>query len=654
MIGLYLLAQSPPSPSSAARGVTEAMRYVIEYAISSKHTDELEAEWERKVAQARYDLAALDSGASVLVDRKEMEELRGQRDTFDGDRDVLMEAREKAEQERDAARSAFAEAERERDANALALTEAEKELERAKAALAAAEKERDELRTPARINVDRIEQLAKEIPRIRLSIESPPYVQSEQDRHVWRETLHEFSRAASRAGVLVIVTTEKGEDVALGSAPAASVDVEKLAADCARKAESAGYIEDDEDLAGLISEFAAIIRAHTNKDAGHEQEATSVSPIDSAATEAVAKAGDHASGIPAPRGAIAPSSSERNAALEEKYVAALAELPPWKCGRIDLNTYLPEPATVGRVTSDIVRYIYFEDGQEVIVLGQRADEIAYAASKYRSLLAQRPEISGEGVRPCVSWFASIMERELKKNDHKPGWQRDTMKDLFARLVDESTELRDEIGRPTFPTVEDGSARIIKEAADVANFAMMIADNIKRLTTRAHTHEAKTGAGGLKATRLEIADDVVRDTVRAHSPQEHAGAVEGHSLTGKAHTEPEQSARRGPRKDESPGRNDEQAGVESRPAFPTPRGPDGNAAAMSDEEIGIEVDRMVRTSMWIEKRSLGQAVRALLAPAPVKVPKENVDKLAKEIKACVETPLGWPVFADMIRRAMERG
>jgi hypothetical protein len=74
--------------------------------------------------------------------------------------------------------------------------------------------------------------------------------------------------------------------------------------------------------------------------------------------------------------------------MEQRYAAALAKLPPWRCGRLDLNTYLPEPATVGRVTSDVVRYVYFEDGQEVVVLGQRADEIAYAASKYRELLAE--------------------------------------------------------------------------------------------------------------------------------------------------------------------------------------------------------------------------------------------------------------------------
>ncbi len=73
--------------------------------------------------------------------------------------------------------------------------------------------------------------------------------------------------------------------------------------------------------------------------------------------------------------------------IDARYEAALDKLPTWKCGRLDMNTYLPKPAQVGRVESDIVRYIYFEDDAEVVVLGQRADEMAYAAAHYRRLKA---------------------------------------------------------------------------------------------------------------------------------------------------------------------------------------------------------------------------------------------------------------------------
>lgn len=79
-----------------------------------------------------------------------------------------------------------------------------------------------------------------------------------------------------------------------------------------------------------------------------------------------------------------PSDAGR---LEPKYVEALEKLPRFKCGRLDLNTYLAEPVKVGRVESDVVRYIYFDDGAEVLVLGQRADEIAFAAAQYHELRA---------------------------------------------------------------------------------------------------------------------------------------------------------------------------------------------------------------------------------------------------------------------------
>jgi hypothetical protein len=73
--------------------------------------------------------------------------------------------------------------------------------------------------------------------------------------------------------------------------------------------------------------------------------------------------------------------------IEQKYITALDKLR-FKCGRLDMNTWLTEEVEVGRVRSDVVRYVYFEDSKEVIVLGQRADEIAYAASKYHDLRAQ--------------------------------------------------------------------------------------------------------------------------------------------------------------------------------------------------------------------------------------------------------------------------
>jgi NTP pyrophosphatase (non-canonical NTP hydrolase) len=62
-----------------------------------------------------------------------------------------------------------------------------------------------------------------------------------------------------------------------------------------------------------------------------------------------------------------------------------------------------------------------------------------------------------------------MEAQLRANDHKPGWKNDSLLSLISRCSEELIELRHEIIEEYDPV------RVLKEAADVANFAMMIAD-----------------------------------------------------------------------------------------------------------------------------------------------------------------------------------
>lgn len=69
-------------------------------------------------------------------------------------------------------------------------------------------------------------------------------------------------------------------------------------------------------------------------------------------------------------------------------------------------------------------------------------------------------------------FAELMERKLRANDHKPGWKKDSAAELYKRLVEESAELRLEIGMQGSSADRESLGN---EAADVANFAMMIAD-----------------------------------------------------------------------------------------------------------------------------------------------------------------------------------
>lgn len=76
------------------------------------------------------------------------------------------------------------------------------------------------------------------------------------------------------------------------------------------------------------------------------------------------------------------------------------------------------------------------------------------------------------MRHEVKTFAQCMEHKLQKNDHKGGWEEIPNDELFRRLRDEIDELEQALNNE--PTLN-----IAFEAADVANFAMMIAWNALR-------------------------------------------------------------------------------------------------------------------------------------------------------------------------------
>lgn len=76
------------------------------------------------------------------------------------------------------------------------------------------------------------------------------------------------------------------------------------------------------------------------------------------------------------------------------------------------------------------------------------------------------------LQPVVAWFASAMQAKLDQNRHKGSWRDDDIWQLYARLMQECGELFEAFLRA-------GDAReIIEECADVANFALMIADNAR--------------------------------------------------------------------------------------------------------------------------------------------------------------------------------
>ena len=94
---------------------------------------------------------------------------------------------------------------------------------------------------------------------------------------------------------------------------------------------------------------------------------------------------------------LLPGETERS--INAKWRKQMASAPIKSCGRLDMSTSLPDEETLGRVTSDRVRYVYFEDGSECIVLGKFCDFVAFQAadharllSAYESVLRERDEL----------------------------------------------------------------------------------------------------------------------------------------------------------------------------------------------------------------------------------------------------------------------
>lgn len=75
------------------------------------------------------------------------------------------------------------------------------------------------------------------------------------------------------------------------------------------------------------------------------------------------------------------------------------------------------------------------------------------------------------LRPGVVKLAQLMEYKLRLNDHKPDWTSEDLPSLFEKLEGETYELYDAIN---METPRDAWL----EAADVANMAMMVADNFE--------------------------------------------------------------------------------------------------------------------------------------------------------------------------------
>jgi NTP pyrophosphatase (non-canonical NTP hydrolase) len=84
------------------------------------------------------------------------------------------------------------------------------------------------------------------------------------------------------------------------------------------------------------------------------------------------------------------------------------------------------------------------------------------------------------IRPELTTFVEHMEAALKANDHKGGWEEMSLFELIGRCRQEFFELEQALSAMRHDKSDvQRLQRVIEEAADVANFAMMIADNAAR-------------------------------------------------------------------------------------------------------------------------------------------------------------------------------
>lgn len=101
-------------------------------------------------------------------------------------------------------------------------------------------------------------------------------------------------------------------------------------------------------------------------------------------------------------------------------------------------------------------------------------------------LDDAPEKSVE-IREPVKWFAEQMELTLRKHDDRSGWDNCLIEWLTGRLICETSEL-------ILDTVNNHSvATLIKDCTNIANFAMIIADNL-RTTLPEKRNESKPSRG----------------------------------------------------------------------------------------------------------------------------------------------------------------
>lgn len=223
-------------------------------------------------------------------------------------------------------------------------------------------------------------------------------------------------------------------------------------------------------------------------------------------------------GEPAPREPSAPTDGAELArllpGLLDYCAAVLAEPDEDTRSRLGVGKHLALACSLLLAERERVSAILqalFSDVATPIELATHTTELLEEAARETDKLRARvaeleeqakappPAVAGPlaAARPIVASFALAMEERMRANDHKGGWKEDAAAALFYRLREESMELQFALGEQGIPT------SIRREAADVANFAMMIADNFGGLEAAHPTAHL----GGAPSTLARVAAEV---------------------------------------------------------------------------------------------------------------------------------------------------
>ena len=146
------------------------------------------------------------------------------------------------------------------------------------------------------------------------------------------------------------------------------------------------------------------------------------------------------------------------------------------------------------------------------------------------------------VRKEVLWFASRMEAKLAKNDHKAHWEGSDFGYLIRRLMNDETrelvralhpmlEMEAGMAKSAFVPTQEQIESVIDEAADIANFAMMIADNARQFG-REVTVVVYGEPTPVRVYPDEIMADVVLKALRATGHEQPLDRLEFRDATGR--------------------------------------------------------------------------------------------------------------------------